>query len=524
MPRPSITFQKQQGQSGRTIPGQDYVSGFVFYCPSNKLPSGFTTSANFRQLYALPDAIANGILNDYSDGTGAVATYEITTLGAVGNVITISVNDLVIGSPTKQLNQLCSYTEKNTDTTIALLGASIAAAINANTLTTGYSATFLTATLTITGPKSLGIFLNSGTPLVVTIVGSIAGTIVQFTGGLGSSFIAWYYHISEFFRIQNGSNGTDGLFVGYYPVPETFTGGEVNLLSNASAGVIRNIAVYKNGVAYAAGDIQLISNACVVQDNLKKNLSALYGADLSAVDDISTLTDLSTLTANKCSDIISQDGGLFGAFLYLTLGYSITNIGAELGALSLSAVSEDFGQPIAKFNISAGPGLENDTVAFANGVLMSDPSISDTLLDSLNDKRHIFLQTYVGLSGSYFNDNHTAIVVSSDYAYINDNRTIDKAIRGIYVAVLPTLKGRIPYTTGGQIQQTTIQSITALALAPLYQMNRDGDLSDVASTDVYINPSQNVRSTSTLTLNVALNEDGIARNIIVPIGFKPATS
>lgn len=520
MPRPSITFQKQQGRSGRLIPGLDYVSGFGFYCANDKLPAGYTTAARVQQLYTLSDATKYGILGDYSDGTGAVAEYLITALGGASDTIQIAVNDLVIGKPTAQVNVICTYAKVAGDTTIALLGAHLAAAINANTLKTGYSATFLTATLTITGPKALGIYLNANDPLVVTVVGTIAGTITQFTGGLGSAFIAWYYHISEFFRIQNGSNGVNGLYVGFYLTPGTFTGTEVNALSNASMGAIRNMAIYKHYAAWAEGDIQLISNCAVIQDNLKKNVSVLYGADLSAVEDISTMPDLSTLTANKCSDILSQDGGAWGAFLFLTLGFSITNLGAELGAMSLSAVSEDFGQPVTKFNLNAGPGLENDTIAFANGVLMSDPSISDALLDSLNDKRHIFLQTYIGESGSFFNDNHTAIIVSSDYAYINDNRTIDKAIRGINSALLPTLKGKIPYTGTGTIQQTTIQSLTALALAPLYQMNRDGDLSEVLPTDVFIDPTQNVRATNLLIVAVNLNEDGIARQILVPIGFK----
>src|ERR1700761_1593835 len=202
--RPNITFQKQNGRSGRIIPGLDYVSGFAFYAANNKLPSGYTPSANVRQLFTLNDATNFGILGDYSDGVGAVAEYEITALGGASDSIIIAVNDLVIDSPTTQVNQLCNYKKAAGDTTIALLGAHIAAAINANTLNTGYSATFATATLTITAPKALGIYLNSGAPLVVTVTGTIAGTITQFSGGVGSAFIKWYYHISEFFRIQTG--------------------------------------------------------------------------------------------------------------------------------------------------------------------------------------------------------------------------------------------------------------------------------------------------------------------------------
>jgi hypothetical protein len=37
---------------------------------------------------------------------------------------------------------------------------------------------------------------------------------------------------------------------------------------------------------------------------------------------------------------------------------------------------------------------------------------------------------------------------------------------------------------------------------------------------VYIDPSQNVTSTNLLIINVKLNENGIARNIQIPISFK----
>ena len=99
--------------------------------------------------------------------------------------------------------------------------------------------------------------------------------------------------------------------------------------------------------------------------------------------------------------------------------------------LSLSAVSEDFGQP-AKFNISNG--IENDVPAFANGQLLSAAALSDAALDAIDANRHIFGQKYGGYPGTFFNDNHCAVALTSDYAYINDNRVIDKAIRGIYSA------------------------------------------------------------------------------------------
>jgi hypothetical protein len=185
--------------------------------------------------------------------------------------------------------------------------------------------------------------------------------------------------------------------------------------------------------------------------------------------------------------------------------------------LSLSAVSEDFGQP-AKFNISNG--IENDVPAFANGQLLSAAALSDAALDAIDANRHIFGQKYGGYAGTYFNDNHCAVALTSDYAYINDNRVIDKAIRGIYSALVPYLKSKIIKNADGTLADTSIAFFESMALQPLYQMARDQDLGEVAESDVYIDPTQNVVTTSLLIINVALNENGIARNIQVPISFK----
>ncbi|HXS58982.1 MAG TPA: DUF2586 family protein, partial [Hanamia sp.] len=402
------------------------------------------------------------------------------------------------------------------DSTTTLVAAGIAAAINAGTNTHGYSASSSAAIVTITARKGLGIFLNSGTPLAIAYStgATLAGTLTQFTGGVASKQAVWHYHIAEFFR----GNPSGQLWLGFFPVPNPYTFSEITLLQTAAGGTIRQVGIYKDGAAYASGDLTAIDGVIKTLNDAKhKPLSALYAADLSATSDITTIADLSLLTANKASSIIGQDGGALGNLLFLAYGKSITQLGIALGLLSASAVSEDFGEP-AKFNIS--DGTENDIPAFANGKLLSDASLSDSALDAIDAKRHIFCQKYVGYAGTYFNDNHCAISTASDYAYINDNRVIDKAIRGIYTALIPYLKSKLLKNSDGTLAATTIAFLETQALQPLYQMARDQDLGDVSSDDVYIDPTQNVTSTNLLIINIQLNENGIARNIQIPISFK----
>jgi hypothetical protein len=503
---PNISFTKGQGGLGRPLPGQDHVSGLCFYTGS--LPSGFTTTNRIKALYAYSDAVAAGILADASDATAATFTYLISTLGATGDKFNIKVTE-----PNAAVIDLGTYSKVAGDSTIALLGASVAAFINAGTLTHGYTASFTTATLTVTAPKKLGIYLNTATtPVAVTITGIIAGTLTQPSGGTASKFAIYNYHISEFFRIQ--PKGV--LYVGFFAVPGSYDFTEITTLQSFANGTIRQVAVYKDSAsAFATGDLTLIDGICKANDVLYKPLSALYAADLSGTTDISTLTDLGLLSANKVSAVIAQDAGGRGNYLWMTTGKSITCIGALLGTVALSSVSESIAW-VAQFNISNG--AECEVLGFSNGQLFSNAAVTDGLLEALNTKRYIFLKKFAGLSGSWWNDSHTAIASTSDYAQIENNRTIDKAIRGIYIFLLPSLNSPLTLNANGTLAETTTAYLETQAESPLNQMIRDGELS---AMQVVINPLQNVLSTSKIIIAVALVINGVARYINVPIGFKP---
>lgn len=506
--RGDITFIKGQGSSKRVAAGEDFISGLLLYTAS--VPSGFVASVP-KLLYSIVDAETNGITSDYSDETKAAGSVAVTAVGANGDTINIK-----IAEPLSVTVDLGTYTKVSGDTTVTKVGDAIALIINNGTLTHGYSAVNTTGTVAITPRAGLGIFLNAGTPIVVTLSAgaTLAVTTTQFSAGVASKQAVWHYHIAEFFR----GNPSGQLWVGFFAIPGSYTFAEITLMQTAAQGTIRQIGVFKDSAAYASSDLTLMDGVIKTYNDAKhKPLSALYAADLKATADITAIADLSVLTAYKTSSIIGQDGAGLGAFLFYTTGKSVTQLGIALGLLSASAVSEDFGQP-AKFNLS--DGVENAIPAFANGQLLSDAALSDAALDAIDAKRQIFGQRYVGYAGTYFNDNHCAVSTASDYAYINDNRVIDKAIRGIYTALIPYLKSKLLKNADGTLSDITIAFLQSQALQPLYQMSRDQDLGEVAEDDVYINPGQNVTATSLVIINVKLNENGIARNIQIPISFK----
>jgi hypothetical protein len=339
---------------------------------------------------------------------------------------------------------------------------------------------------------------------------TLAGTLTQFTGGVGSRNAVYFYHISEFFRIQ--PKGV--LYVGIFDVPGgSYTFDEIAQVQTFANGAIRQWAVWKDSAAFATADMTAMDIQNKALDAVHAPLVSLYGADLSGTTDISTLTDLNALTANTVTPIIAQDGGAMGALLYLTFGKSITCIGAALGTVALAAVNEDIGW-LAKFNISNG--TECEVLAFANGKLFSDTSVTQNLLTLLDSYRYVFLMKYVGYAGSYFNHFNTACSVSSDYAYGQDNRTIQKAKRGLYVALLPVLNGPLILNANGTMSATTVAYLQTLAESNLQQMARAGEISALGVT---IDPTQNVLSTGNVVIAVQIVPDGTAREIIIPIGY-----
>ena len=544
---PGIVFNKGQGGLSRPLAGQDYISGLTFYCANGSLPSGWTSSKRTVCLYQTRDANTNGILpnynpnnlladSNYADATAAISTIDITTEFEIGDIITVqcivpaqlvntSSNQAYIGAKTITL---CVYTILSSDSSATIQASSIKTAINNNTYLTGFSATSSTATISVSAPKAYGISLNGSNtlvgadPFIVTNSnGSSTGVFVldqpaAATPGTQSLQAIWYYHISEYFRLQPQGQ----LYVSFYAVNSAYTFTELTTIQTGTQGIIRQMAVYMGNPSYThaftIGDTTAINTEIVTNDDgANMPMSVLYSADMVTTysASLSTLPNLNNYNNNKVSIILGQDGAAQGAFLFTTAGYSISCIGAALGAASLANVQEDIGW-LAKFNMTNGSEL--NTPALSNGQLIGAPGISANYLTAIDASRYIILLTYVGNSGVFFNDSHCACALSSDYAYLENNRVIDKADRGLYASILPQLKGPLLLNADGTLADTTIAYLTGLAYVPLDAMVTAGNLSD---REVTIPTAQLIQQTGSLAINVYLEAIGISRNIKVNIGY-----
>lgn len=501
-----ITFNRGGSGLGRPLPGTDYISGMVFYVDDASLPSGFTTSVREKKIFSLSEAEELGITDTHIGEVKGTATVTITGVGANGDTIEVS-----IAEPDETIS-LGTYTKVSGDTTVTLVATAIRDIINAGTLTHGYTASILAGVITIVAREGLGIFVNTGTPVSTTIVGTLTATIAQFGAGalvegVASPIDPLHYHISEFFRIQPGGV----LYVGIYDVPGTYTFTDAKTLIDFAEGEIKQIGVYTQTTLTAAL-VTVLDGVLMTSAGEDKPASGILTSDFNGT----ALSALPTLASNsdyRVSVDIAQDGSNVGYDLYKANGKTIGCMGAMLGVTALAAVNQCIGN-VGAFNMSDGNELE--VIAFGNGVTYKTQAI--TLLNTLNLYKYNFLRKRA-VSGSYWENSNTSIVSTSDFSYIENVRTVDKAIRLIKTNSETKINSELQLNANGTLAEDTMADFIRLANIGLDDMVRNKEISAYSVT---MSSTQNVLTTSKVALSVLIVPVGVARQIEFNVGLTTA--
>lgn len=346
-----------------------------------------------------------------------------------------------------------------------------------------------------------GFTVNDRSKRVLTLPAAEALGIVE---GDITHGVEWY-HISEYFRI----NPEGELWIHYAAVPAgAYDFNEIITLANDAAGEIRQFGVYANALAFASSQITSLQSKAGELNTLGFYASIFYACDFSAIVTASA-EDLRLLLGEKVTVCFAQDGGGAGKALFDAKGYSITALGAMLGAVSSASVQQSIGEP-KSFNISNG--IELETLAFANG-----DAYDATLAGDLKDKGYQIARKYTPkFAGSYFERTPTSISLTSDYAFLPNNRVVDKASRLVESTLTPELNSNIPLNSDGTLTNDVIGYFEDLVKTQLEQMQADGEISDFA---VNIDPTQNVLATDTLEISIDILPIGIAEFINVKIGL-----
>lgn len=329
--------------------------------------------------------------------------------------------------------------------------------------------------------------------------------------GITAAAEAWetrvlHYTLSSIFNMNPGVS----LYVGIFkPATGANAFSEIKQMQNFAGGRLRQVGVWNGAVPMdetTANSLQSVANTLEAQN---KPLSVLYAPK---VTDVTSLQSYVKTGRKNVSVVIAQDGDGVAAALYADAANAskatVSALGDLLGAVSKAKVHQSIAW-VEQFPTNIA------VPAFGDGTKLCD--LDEAVVEELDASRYIFCRTYDGLGGSYFNDNHTLDVPTSDYAYINDVRTMDKAVRGVRSYLLPKL-GRpmkVDESTG-KLERTAVEHLITTGNRPLEEMAKAGELSGYKFD---IDPDQNILSTSRVRgviKNVAV---GVMRNLDLEIGF-----
>ena len=507
MAQPKVSFTFGQGGSGRALAGFDHYSAMIAYQYGSAIDTDYTSIGD--KIYtSIVDAESDGVINTCAEAVAATSTQLVTAIGSNGDTITLTAE-----SWDGSTIDLGTYEKVSGDTTVTLVAAGVFAAINAKTYIHGFTAAAGTAgQYIITAPKTYGTWFN--TKLTTnTIVGTIAVTNAAFTGGTISPLAQYHYQISEYFRIQPLGNlyfsikfDDSANAIGAF---NTQLQSDILSVQNAYSGQSRQFLCYNPYRTFATSTLTALKAARTTLTT--QYTPSVFGYVGGFTGALSAQANTRALVADGVTAIIGQ--GLSGKALELskTQQQVICQGGTWLGSIALTTVSQSIGS-VEEFPLS--DGSECDIAGFFDGT--SYKTISTSLGDQLHDYGYTFMKHYQNVSQTYWTGGNCAVSVSSDYAYMEDNRTLDKAVRGVYASIVLLLNRKNSVKADGTLSEASLAAYKEKADLPLAQMEREQDLSGyqtvVSSTEI-------VATTGIIPITIKLLQQVIGRQISITLGF-----
>ena len=322
-----------------------------------------------------------------------------------------------------------------------------------------------------------------------------------------------FRHVSEFFR-KGGEGNTLYLMLYSGTMDAAFADDVAKQLIIDAEGAIRTLAISNTPAAgaeieYVNGLPEDVYNAIQSGQQLYewaystfrpcqiviegRDFNALNAA--SALDLRNILVSGQPLEAYKVSLCIAQDWK--AADTLDNVRKKRADVGTMLGCIASKAVNENIAE------VEGG----NITDALNGKWLVAGLSNHQTIagwdseLESLDTKGYIFAITYVGLSGYYWNNDHTCTPVIRDKdGYFNEytisyGRTHDKAVRELRRCLLPKVKSTQPVDPAtGLLPQSLVTYFERLADGDVFdKMAAAGEITDGKTTvdpasDLLISP------------------------------------
>ncbi len=181
------------------------------------------------------------------------------------------------------------------------------------------------------------------------------------------------------------------------------------------------------------------------------------------------------------------------------------SIGEAMGMLSAIPVHHNLGRV-----------KNGQAAAFGQLTDGKKPEEHAALLDALHDAGYIFYRQFKRRNGYYYNDDTTAAPLTDDYSNLTYGRVIDKAIILAYNAYIDEILDSVVVDDEGYLPQEVCTYYERL-ITNAVTITMTGEISDFRA---YINPKQNIISSSLMNITCRIRPVGYLRDIVVNLGFE----
>ncbi|KMQ70313.1 DUF2586 family protein [Chryseobacterium koreense] len=326
----------------------------------------------------------------------------------------------------------------------------------------------------------------------------------EFYAEAGAGSEVWIYGISKTKKVSEWFTPVAGI-------------APVEHLLNSANGKIRGIftvndssvaptvtAGMDDDVLIAAGKAQTLFENYTAQ-KYAPYFTILEGYAFSGVK--TALTDLSTLSHNAVGILIGDTEPLTGI---------TSSKGAAVGVLA---------GRLAAYPAKVNAGKVINGALKAPKLFINDTPVENYDCEALYDKGYITFTTHQSRAGYFVMDDPLACDPDDDYHYLSRRRTINEAFRLCYDALLDFLLDEVPTNANGTIVATYAKTMESAVERKIYNnmasdLSRDENSINDTGVKCFVDPMQNIVTSSRIEVVVKIRPFGYNRWIDVVLGFE----
>lgn len=323
-----------------------------------------------------------------------------------------------------------------------------------------------------------------------------------------------YKHVEDFYN-----EAEEGTKLIIYGVPKT---AKMTALCDKTSGSVKTLITSQNGA---------LRGIFIARDDSSTSTTTTDGLDsdvLSALPKAQQLAEWATSELYAPLFIILEGRNYTGTNQKNLSEETYNRVGILIGDTESGSVNACVGTMagrLAGLPVQRNLGRVKDGALFPTEMYIGTKKVdeSSSVVEDLHDKRYIVPRKHVGRSGYFFSDDNLACDPTDDYAQLAPRRVIDKAYRIAYDTLLDMMLDELDVNEDGTLQTGIIKSWQQTVENRINrEMTANGELS--ASEDgngcvCFIDPAQNVLSTSTVEVTLKVRPFGYGRYIDVNLGF-----